>query len=105
MPPCAAKRTGALRQSYHGVMGLTVRDLEFSFGPRAVLCGVSAEFPDAAMTAVIGPNGAGKSTLLRLLLGVLAPAKGAVLKDGRPLNDFSRHERAATMAYVPQASQ
>jgi ABC-type cobalamin/Fe3+-siderophores transport system ATPase subunit len=86
-------------------MGLTVRDLEFSFGERAVLRGLTAEFPDAAITALIGPNGAGKSTLLRLLLGVLTPAKGRVQKDGRALTDFSRHQRAATMAYVPQVSQ
>jgi iron complex transport system ATP-binding protein len=86
-------------------MGMAVRDLEFAFGPRPVLRGVSAEFPDGAVTAVLGPNGAGKSTLLRLLLGVLAPKRGRVLKDARPLSAFSRHERAATMAYVPQASQ
>jgi iron complex transport system ATP-binding protein len=66
---------------------------------------VSAEFPAGCVTAVLGPNGAGKSTLLRLLLGLLRPTSGSVSKDGRGLTAFSRHERASTMAYVPQASQ
>jgi iron complex transport system ATP-binding protein len=86
-------------------MGMAVQNLDFAFGERAVLRSVSADFPDASLTAVLGPNGAGKSTLLRLLLGVLTPQRGQVQKDSRPLDDFSRHERAATMAYVPQASQ
>ena len=31
--------------------------------------------------------------------------KGEVLKDGRALMDYTRHERAAAMAYIPQVSQ
>jgi iron complex transport system ATP-binding protein len=86
-------------------MPLAVQNLHFAFGSRPVLRDLSADFPDATLTAILGPNGAGKSTLLRLLLGVLAPHRGSILKDSRSLADFSRHERASTMAYVPQASQ
>ena len=36
------------------------------------------------LTAVIGTNGAGKTTLLELCCGLLLPAEGTVLVDGRP---------------------
>ena len=39
---------------------------------------------------MIGPNGAGKTTLLRVLAGLMAPAAGAALLDGRPLADWPR---------------
>jgi energy-coupling factor transport system ATP-binding protein len=36
------------------------------------------------LTAVIGSNGAGKTTLLEACCGLLLPAAGTVLVDGRP---------------------
>lgn len=33
------------------------------------------------ITTIIGPNGAGKSTLLKLILGVLKPSKGSIIKN------------------------
>lgn len=32
------------------------------------------------ITTIIGPNGAGKSTLLKLILGILKPTKGSIIK-------------------------
>ncbi|HXP20604.1 MAG TPA: phosphate ABC transporter ATP-binding protein [Streptosporangiaceae bacterium] len=43
------------------------QDLTLSFGPRAILSDVSAEFQAGAVTALIGPTGSGKTTLLRTL--------------------------------------
>ncbi|WP_407571418.1 ABC transporter ATP-binding protein [Deinococcus altitudinis] len=64
--------------------------------------GVTAEFRRSRLTAIIGPNGAGKSTLLRALVGLDAPATGAVTLNGRPLNAWSRRERASRLAYLAQ---
>ena len=36
--------------------------------------------------AVLGPSGCGKSTLLKLVSGLLAPTKGAVHLDGKPVS-------------------
>ncbi|WP_456833684.1 ABC transporter ATP-binding protein [Deinococcus sp. UYEF24] len=64
--------------------------------------GVTAEFRRGQLTAIIGPNGAGKSTLLRALMGLDAPAIGAVMLAGRPLSAWSRRERASRLAYLAQ---
>ena len=41
----------------------------FSYGSKAVLCGVGAEFSAGKVTSLIGPNGVGKTTLLKLITG------------------------------------
>ena len=51
---------------------------------------------------VIGPNSAGKTSLLRLLTRVLAPARGEILLDGRPVAGIAHWELARQVAVVPQ---
>lgn len=66
---------------------------------------VTLEVPGGACTAVLGPNGSGKSTLLRLLLGTLAPARGELSLDGRPLAEWGREEVARAVGVVPQGEE
>ncbi len=42
---------------------------------------ISFSIKDKTITTIIGPNGAGKSTLLRLILGLLSPSSGTILRD------------------------
>lgn len=55
--------------------------------------------------ALLGPSGAGKSTLLGLLAGELAPTRGQVLLDGRPLAGMPAQQRARRRAVLPQSHQ
>ena len=70
-------------------------------GPLAVR-GVSLAVSPASLTAIIGANGSGKSTLIRMLAGLLHPASGEILLDGRRLEQWERRTRARQIAYVPQ---
>ncbi|MEO0651583.1 MAG: ABC transporter ATP-binding protein [Planctomycetota bacterium] len=82
---------------------LSARDLAFGYveGER-VIDGLSLELREAEFCVVLGPNGAGKSTLLRLLAGILAPDRGAVVLGDGPIDDLRPRDRARRLAVVPQ---
>jgi ABC-type cobalamin/Fe3+-siderophores transport system ATPase subunit len=81
---------------------LQAADIEFGYGARRVLNGVSLEVANAGFVGVLGPNGSGKTTLLRILAGTLTPSRGTVTLDGRNLTELSRTALAQRMAVVPQ---
>ena len=72
----------------------------FSYGSKAVLCGVGAEFSAGKVTSLIGPNGVGKTTLLKCLAGLLLPS--TVWVKGRDMRQIKPRELARMQAYVPQ---
>lgn len=65
---------------------LVFRDVELALAPGDAL-------------TVLGANGSGKSTLLRLLAGLIPPAAGSLLLDGRAVSDDPEGLRRAA-AYV-----
>jgi phosphate transport system ATP-binding protein len=46
---------------------LSVRDVNFWYGPKQALFDITLDLPERSVAALIGPSGCGKSTLLRLL--------------------------------------
>ena len=83
---------------------LAFENLSAGYRGRAVLDGVTAEFPAGVVTGLVGPNGAGKTTLLRAALGLVPLTGGAARIDGQPLRKFSRAALARTIAYLPQGA-
>jgi len=79
---------------------LEARALAVERGRRRVLDGVTLELAAGDGLAVVGPNAAGKSTLVQALAGLLQPAGGEVLLQGRPLAAWPRDARARTLALV-----
>jgi len=71
-----------------GVIAVAGVDLSFPSrdgGRLPVLDRLDLEVPGGGIVALIGPNGSGKSTLLRVIAGLLAPDRGTVTVDGRPI--------------------
>ncbi|MBM3958099.1 MAG: ABC transporter ATP-binding protein [Gemmatimonadetes bacterium] len=60
------------------------RDVDFAFGRRTVLKGLSLSVPPGIAFGILGANGAGKTTLVRLLVGLLRPRSGEVRVLGEP---------------------
>ena len=54
---------------------------------------VEIELAPGEVLAVLGPNGAGKSTVLECLAGLLTPARGRIVLDGRELLSVAESSR------------
>jgi ABC-type multidrug transport system fused ATPase/permease subunit len=83
-----------------GAPVLELRDLAVAYGDTPVLTDLSLSVGPSDLVAVTGPSGAGKSTLLDVVLGLLEPASGIVLVDGRPRGALA--DWRARVGYVPQ---
>ncbi|MGW1551572.1 ABC transporter ATP-binding protein [Streptomyces sp. NPDC002346] len=46
---------------------------------------ISIDFRDGEFVCLIGPSGHGKTTMLNLISGLLAPSKGELLSNGKPI--------------------
>ena len=67
-----------------------LRGLTFAYHPgHAVLDGIDLRLEPGGKLLVSGPSGSGKSTLFALLLGFYKPVSGAILFDGRSLDDYN----------------
>lgn len=64
--------------------------------------GLSGVLRPGAVTALIGPNGSGKSTALQVILGLMAPERGAVLAGGRPAGELDPDGWWSHIAWLPQ---
>lgn len=64
---------------------LAVEELTTRYGAITALHAVSLHVAAGELVAVVGPNGAGKTTLLNTVAGLLRPATGRVLIEGRDL--------------------
>lgn len=60
------------------VLPLTLDDVGYAAGGRALLDGVSLRVERGGRLVVLGPNGAGKSLLLRLCHGLIEPTAGRI---------------------------
>jgi len=62
----------------------------------------SLEIPCRASVAIVGPTGCGKTTLVDIILGLLKPDSGAVLVDGRNIEE-NLASWQKSIGYVPQS--
>jgi iron(III) transport system ATP-binding protein/putative spermidine/putrescine transport system ATP-binding protein len=61
---------------------LTVVDVIHAFNRQEVLHKISFTVRDGEFLSILGPSGCGKTTILRILIGLLNPVSGSVIKDG-----------------------
>ena len=83
---------------------LAFEGVGFAYGGRPVLRDLALRIEPGELTGLLGPNGTGKTTCVRLAAGSLTPQRGVVRLFGRDLRAYPAHERARTVAVVPQES-
>jgi lipopolysaccharide export system ATP-binding protein len=82
---------------------LLAEGLVKSYGPRAVVDGVSLRFGAGEVVGLLGPNGAGKTTIFYMIVGLVPPSAGCVRLDGKDITRQRMHERARHgIGYLPQ---
>ena len=70
---------------------VSLENVSVSFGQRRVLSDVSLNLKPGKILTLLGPNGAGKSTLVRVVLGLVAPDAGVIVRQDK-----------LRIGYVPQ---
>ena len=76
-----------------GRVALSVTDLCWRVGGRAIVDGVSLDVASGEFVAVIGPNGAGKTTVFNLITGLTRPTGGRIVLGGRDVTALPTHRR------------
>jgi len=72
---------------------LELQAVSKSFGALVVADKVDLRLAPGEALGIIGPNGAGKSTLFNLIAGLLRPASGVILLDGRDITSMPAERR------------
>ncbi len=83
---------------------IDVEALDFAYGARTILHGVSLRVGRGRVVGLLGPNGSGKSTLLKVVSGVLSGYRGKVSVMGQNVSAMTRKAVARMVASVPQES-
>jgi ATP-binding cassette subfamily B protein len=80
-------------------VGMTYKE-----GAKAALEAISFKLEPGKTLAIVGPVGCGKSTIANLLLRLMAPTRGEILIDGKPIQDYDPQALREAIGYVPQDS-
>jgi branched-chain amino acid transport system ATP-binding protein len=73
---------------------LRIENLHAGYGPIEALRGLDLLVAPGELVCLIGANGAGKSSTLRAISGLLPPARGRIVFDGR---EIQGHEPSAIL--------
>ena len=82
---------------------LEVSGLDTYYGRAHILADVALTVERGEVVVLLGRNGAGKSTTLKSIMGLVRPAAGRVLFQGRAVTGLPPHAIAkAGLGYVPE---
>jgi branched-chain amino acid transport system ATP-binding protein len=71
---------------------LILKHVHKNFATADIIRGVDLEIAQGELHAIIGPNGAGKTTLFGLMSGLIAPSRGEIFLNGRPITGLPAYQ-------------
>ncbi|MFK4811023.1 ABC transporter ATP-binding protein [Devosia sp. ZW T5_3] len=77
--------------------------MDLGYGDRQVVSDFNLAIPPGKLTVIVGANACGKSTVLRGMARLLAPTRGAVYLDGKPIHTMPTREVATILGVLPQS--
>lgn len=78
---------------------LEVRNISKGYKENDVLEKVNFEVKEGEFLSILGPSGCGKTTLLRILIGLLEPDTGTILKDGVDITSVHSSKRGMGIVF------
>lgn len=81
---------------------LAGQQVSIAYGEHRIVENLDLVVPGRRFTALIGPNGSGKSTILRTFAGLMRPAGGTILLDGRNIDTLSTKDMAKRVGVLLQ---
>jgi branched-chain amino acid transport system ATP-binding protein len=85
---------------------LSVEELCVFYGDTQALWDVSFSVQSGQLVALLGANGAGKTTTLKAICGLLTPAEGRIIYEGRTISELPVHDTANLgITLVPEGRQ
>ncbi len=81
-------------------MKLEILNLSKTFDTKEAVKNVSFCVEGGEFLSILGPSGCGKTTLLRMLIGLIEPTSGQILKDGKDITKADPSSR--NMGFVFQ---
>ena len=77
---------------------ISIEKISFNYGRLRVINDISLEITKGMSFGLLGSNGAGKTTLIRLMVGLLKPASGHIIRLGK----MPSPANAGNIGYMPQ---
>lgn len=78
-------------------MGLTIKNVNKSYGDKKVVDNISLEINKPGVYGLLGTNGAGKTTTIRMLLGILKKDSGQINWNGKEVK-----RKHVNFGYLPE---
>ncbi|MFT4229424.1 MAG: ABC transporter ATP-binding protein [Microbacterium sp.] len=72
------------------------------YGGNRIVDGVDLEIPAGRISVIVGANACGKSTLLKTISRLIPTQAGAVVLDGKRIDQIPTKELARTLGLLPQ---
>ncbi len=82
---------------------IVLQDVWKRYGKVQALQGTSFECKDGELFCLLGPSGAGKTTTIKAIAGIVAPDKGEILLDNKPITGLFPQDRDMAVAFESYA--
>lgn len=78
---------------------LSVNSVFHVFENKRVLDDINFDVAEGEFLSILGPSGCGKTTLLRIIIGLLQPTGGRIIKDGVDITEKPASERGMGIVF------